>query len=247
MVRRYDILEPVDPGADYGTAVPYEWKPLRAVRLQGFLLRVYCWFTRSFLWRFIYKLFAEKSGIPQVRLPIFVLRQRFSCEQRNKAPRDVTQYVFRGCRCQFNSLCRSNVLFLKYSGQGPVQALQRTSVPDIPIYQPPADPRYSDADAALCQKITGKKPVAVPGGRDRTSAFLECFACTTLPESAPGPTVQEYHDAYKQACHAADLQETDTLPLRMLTNASGGGAAQSCVISGRMFVLPPHLCVQRRI
>eukprot|EP00892_Ulva_mutabilis_P012045 jgi/Ulvmu1/9212/UM005_0312.1 len=142
MKRQYDILEPVDRGTDYGATVPYEWQPLRALRLQGFLLRVYCILIRSFLWRFLYQFFAEKSGI--------------------------------------------------------AQALQRTNVPDCPIHQAPADPRYGEADAALCHKITGKKPVTVPGGRDRTAAVLECFSSTARPESAPGPTVQEYHDAYKQ-------------------------------------------------
>lgn len=81
---------------------------------------------------------------------------------------------------------------------GCVQALQRTNVPELPIYQAPADPRYSEADVTLCHKITGKKPVAVPTGKDRTAAFLECFSSTTRPESAPGPTVHEYHEAYKQ-------------------------------------------------
>lgn len=82
MVRQYEILEPVDPATDYSGAVPYEWQPLRAVRLQGLLLRVYCILIKSFLWRFIYKLFAEKSGIPQVRVGCCVTLQKHQVLQR---------------------------------------------------------------------------------------------------------------------------------------------------------------------
>lgn len=67
MPRRYDQLAAADGSTDYSAAVPYEWKPLRAPLLQGMLLHVYVFITKTFFWRFFYGLFAEKSGIPQVR------------------------------------------------------------------------------------------------------------------------------------------------------------------------------------
>lgn len=71
-------------------------------------------------------------------------------------------------------------------------------MPELPVYQSPADIPYHEADAALCQRITGKKALGIAASKDRAAAFLECFSSTVRPQSAPGPTVQEYYDAYKQ-------------------------------------------------
>lgn len=97
-----------------------------------------------------------------------------------------------------NGSCEKCRYALCHNGIKYVQALQRTNVPELPIFQSPADTSYHEADAALCQRITGKKGVAIAAGKDRTAAFLECFSSTPRPESAPGPSVQEYHNAYKQ-------------------------------------------------
>jgi hypothetical protein len=78
-----------------------------------------------------------------------------------------------------------------------MQALRETSVPEKAMYLPPADPEYAKTDVALCQRMTNIVPVAFDA-KAGLEALLECSSHSTAVKSAPGPTIHDYHEAYRR-------------------------------------------------
>jgi hypothetical protein len=54
--------------------------------------------------------------------------------------------------------------------------------------------------AELCKRVTGADPVLLEGPKDRLVCLLDCYGDGTSDPLAPGPTIRDYHNAYKTVC-----------------------------------------------
>lgn len=166
-----------DDDAYNGTDCSYEWRSLKAPTLKGILLRIVVWITRSPLWGPFYSHFARRSGVFKARL------------------REHNMPVLR----RFPEWCLL-MTGLSVTVFDTVQALRETSVPEGALYRAPADPEYCFADANLCKKLTGADPLLLEGAKDRFAALQDCIGDGSSDPLAPGPTIRDYHEAYRVVC-----------------------------------------------